>query len=286
MIIDSHLYVWGSSTRLESSDMPWLPGEIPSWREGFSLDAVHAEMTDLDVGGVVLVQAANNLAHTDELLQAAASSRRPARVVGWLPLTEPDEVTAALQRYARHPALRGVRHRILDDDDPAFLLQPTVAKSLELITEAGLRLDVSPWPATVLGQLPVLARRHPQLPIVLNLLGWPEIRARRMQPWTDQMAAAAAESGVYVKVGGLQRMTDDPDAWIPYVETVIELFGPERIKLSGDWPTVMAFGHGYTQSMRAVLGALGDLTPAERAEVEAGTARRVYGFGPTTDEDG
>ena len=281
MMIDSHVHVWSRASDPRRDSMPWLPAEARAAREDFSLDQVDAAMTQAGVTGVVLVQAANDLAHTDELLAAAAASSRPAKVIGWLPLADPGETTLALQRYADRPALTGVRHRQADGDDPCFLVRPAVAQSLELIAEAGLGLDIMPWPPGVLDQVPVIARQHPQMPIIIDMLGWPEVAEGRMQPWTDQLAAAAAVPQVYLKVGGLYRVSGDrtdPEAWRPYVATAVELFGPDRMMIGSNWPTMTAFGRGYTEFLDSVLASFDDLIDSEQAEVRCGTATRLYGF--------
>lgn len=284
MIIDSHIHVWSEATDPRRDPIPWLPNQEPGRYRDITLTMVEAELTAAEVTGLVLVQAANELRHNEEMFAAAAASPRPVRVVGWLPLTDPDQTHRMLQQYAGRPELVGVRHRQVDTDDPGFLLQPEVAKSLELVAEAGLTLDVMPWPPGALQHVPEVARRHPTLTILIDMLGWPEVAERRMQPWTDQLAAAAAEPGVHVKVGGLYRVSGedaDPDSWRPYVSTAVELFGPERIMLGSNWPTMTAFGRSYTETIQALLSSFDELIEVERAQVTAGTAARIYRF----DED-
>lgn len=281
MIIDSHVHVWSEATDPRRDTLPWLPAANQGSYRDITLDLVDAEMARAGVTGIVLVQTANDLRHNDEMFAAAAGSSRPARVIGWLPLEDPAQAAHALRRYAGHPELVGVRHRQQDRDDPDFLLRPQVAKSLELITEAGLSLDVMPWPPGVLERVPDVARRHPELPIMIDMLGWPQVAERRMQPWTDQLAAAAAEPLVHVKVGGLYRVAGehtDPDSWRPYVSTAVELFGPERLMLGTNWPTMTAFGRTYTETMRTLLASFEELIEIEQAQVMAGTAARVYHF--------
>lgn len=282
MIIDSHVHVWSEATDPRRDPVPWIPVPTPVTYRNITLDMVDAEMTGVGVTGVVLVQTANSVQHNEELFVAASTSQRPARVVGWLPLADPDETARMLGLYAGRRELVGVRHRPLVTEDPEFLLRPAVAKSLELVTEAGLSLDVMPWPGGLLEQVPEIARRHPGLPIMIDMLGWPPVAEQRMQPWTDHLAAAAAEPGVYVKVGGLYRVSGehaDPDAWRPYVSTAVQLFGPDRIMLGTNWPTMTAFGRTYTGTIHALLQAVEDLIEIERIEVLAGTAARVYRFG-------
>jgi L-fuconolactonase len=281
LIIDSHMHVWSEATDPRRGSVPWLPAEFRSEYRDVTLDEVDAEMAEAGVTGIVLVQLVDALRHTDELLAAAATSRRRTKVVGWLPLDDPGETTLALQRYADRPELAGVRHLLRPQDDPDFLLRPSVTQSLELIAEAELTLDVMPQHSGVLEQVPVIARRLPHLTIVVDLLGSPQIAERRMQPWTDHLAAAAAEPAVHVKVAGLDRVAGphtDPDDWQPYVATAVTLFGPERMMIGSNWPVVTAFGRSYRQALSAVLDSLAELIESERGDVQYGTASRVYRF--------
>lgn len=284
MIIDTHVYVWDKVSdprRSVGAEQNWVPDSVMHRERTVSLSEVDADMTEANVAAVVLVQATNTLRHTTELLTEAASSPRPTKVVGWLPLAEPAETDSALRRFAHEPALAGVRHRLRDGEDPELLHTTLAAESLQMIAEAGLALDVLPWPPVVLSHVPALAEQHPELRIVIDLLGWPQIESRRMQPWTDHLAAAAAHPSVCVKVGGLYRMTGadiDSTAWEPYVATAVELFGPERIMIGSDWPALNVYGLRYADVVRATVGAFRDLTPSELADVQANTAARVYGF--------
>ncbi len=281
MIVDSYIHAWSASADPQLAPTPWLPRPMPYWALGVAWDEVEPEMVEVGVSALVAMQSTNSLRHTDELLAAATASRRPTKVIGWVPLTEPAETAAALRRYAHQPALAGVRHRLLVSENPELLLRPEVTESLRLVHDAGLVLDVLPWPPEVLRQIPTLVERIPGLPIVIDLLGWPAIAERRMQPWSDRLAEAAAHPKVFIKVAGLHRMAGartDASAWAPYVATAVELFGAARIMIGSDWPPVTAFGHGYADAMRSILAAFSDLTGAERADVQAGTAARVYGI--------
>lgn len=281
MLIDTHVSVW--SERFDPRHHPpaWLPEKYRSTTGDISLAEVDSDMTSVGVTGVVLMQTSNELGHTDELLRAARESTRDARVVGWLPIVDPKQTAAALRRYAGEPALVGVRHRILGSEDPQLMLRPATGRSLDLLAEAGLVLDVLPWPRSILAQVPLLAAHHPKLTIIIDLMGWPDIASGRLQPWTDQLATAGATPNVLLKVGGFYRIADEssgPEQWHPYTSTAVEVFGTERMMLASDWPAVKMTSHTYAESIRSALAAFPDLTDAERTQLASGTAARAYRF--------
>jgi L-fuconolactonase len=63
----------------------------------------------------------------------------------------------------------------------------------------------------------------------------------------------------------------------PYAETALDAFGPARTMFGSDWP-VCTLAAGYADVLGAARELTGQLSPAERAAVFAGTATSVYGL--------
>jgi len=280
-LIDTHVHVWdldgGGPFGVR---YPWLGPLLPTLNRSYRLAELTPELTAVGVDGLVLVQAADSEAETAELLRVAAASPVDARVVGWLPLADPDATAVALQRFHRSTALVGVRHLIHDDPDPQWLLRPDVRSGMDLIAAAGLVFDAVAQRNELLGQLPELARRHPTLTIVLDHLGKPGIATGGWQPWADLIALAAGEPNVVAKISGLGTVSGaDWTAadWRRYVDHALTVFGPARLMLGGDWPVALQAG-SYQQTWAVTLDAIDALSPAEQAAVRAGTARRIYRF--------
>lgn len=55
----------------------------------------------------------------------------------------------------------------------------------------------------------------------------------------------------------------------------IEAFGPDRLMFGSDWP-VCLLAASYGDWVAAAGALTADLSPAERADIEAGSARRWY----------
>lgn len=279
-LIDTHVHVWdldgGGPFGVR---YPWLGPQLPTLNRSFRLAELAPELTAVGVDGLVLVQAADSEAETAELLRVAAESPVAARVVGWLPLADPDATAVALQRL-HSSALVGVRHLIHDEPDPEWLLRPDVRSGMDLIAAAGLVFDAVAERPELLGQLPLLARRHPALTIVLDHLGKPGIATGGWQPWADLMARVAAEPNVVAKISGLGTVsgTDWTAAdWHRYVDHALAVFGPDRLMLGGDWPVALQAG-SYQRTWAATLDVIDALNPTEQSAVRAGTARRTYRF--------
>lgn len=280
-LIDSHVHVWdldgGGPFGVR---YPWLGPELPTLNRTFRLDELAPQLTAAGIDGLVLVQAADSAAETAELLRVAAESPVPARVVGWLPLADPDATALALQELRDPTALTGVRHLIHDEPDPRWLLRDDVAAGLRLLGEAGLTFDAVAERPDLLALVPVIARRHPDLTIVLDHLGKPDIAGSGWQPWAELITGAAAEPNVVAKISGLGTVSAagwTAEQWRPYVDHAVQSFGADRLMLGGDWPVATLAGD-YRRTWAATLAVIDGLAPAEQAAVRGGTARRVYRF--------
>jgi L-fuconolactonase len=101
-VIDAHVHVWDPGR----ADYEWLP-EFPDLDRSFDLDDVGEEHRAAGVGPVVLVQAADNLEDTDNMLRTARRHPRVAGVVGWVPITDPIAAGSALDNWSAEPIVGG-----------------------------------------------------------------------------------------------------------------------------------------------------------------------------------
>lgn len=276
-VIDSHVHVWD----LERAAYPWLgPGLAPIDRT-IRLDEVQPSLSAAGVAAVVLVQAADSVADTGNMLRAADQyPQTVAGVVGWVPLDEPDRAAELLD--ARDRRLVGVRSLIHDQPDPDWILHPAQDEGLGLLERAGLPFDYVTSDPAALRHLPVLADRHPDLPLVLDHLGKPPIggSAAQRAHWRTLLTAAAENPRLVAKASGLYPSTGRLDDWTPelvrpFLDDALDLFGADRLMYGGDWPVSVLAG-GYARTWAALSGWARTLSAAERDAVLGGTAARVY----------
>lgn len=145
-----------------------------------------------------------------------------------------------------------------------------------------------------------LAAAFPGQAIVLNHVGGPlgagPYAGRRdgvFADWKAALAAVAAQPNVHVKLGGLgmkicgfgfhERDTapssqDLAEAWRPYVETAIDLFGPERSMFESNFP-VDKESCGYANLWNAFKRIAAGASAAEKAALFHDTATRFYRLG-------
>ena len=176
-------------------------------------------------------------ADTDSMLDTAAGQGFIGGVVGWVPLVEPAALDAELDRLAGR--LCGVRHLIHREADPAWILRPDVGLGLRQLERLGLPFDLVAVFPDHLSLVPEVARRQPDLVLVIDHLAKPPYRADGWDEWRVQLRAAAAAPTVRAKISGLD--TSAGPGWTvdelrPAFEVALEAFGPDRLLFGSDWP--------------------------------------------------
>jgi predicted TIM-barrel fold metal-dependent hydrolase len=244
--------------------------------------------------------------------QAGSHTRVAAAIVGFADLLLGRDVGEVLDAHtqAAGSAFRGVRHSVSRDPlfpngivlrpSPAGMLgDPRYREGLRAVAERCLSYDAMLYHKQ-LPELSATAQALPDLSIVLDhigcIIGVGPYEGREQETfsgWRRDMAELARCPNVTVKLGGLGMIItgarwherDQPpgsedlaEAWRPYVETCIELFGAERCMFESNFPVDKAM-YSYRTLWNAFKRVTGGASADERAALFAGTASRVYGIG-------
>ena len=271
-MIDAHQHFW----RIDRGDYGWLTPAQGVIHRDFGPADLAPILARHAIDATILVQAAPTIAETRWLLELAAATPFVAGVVGWAPFDAPDaaEVIAALAADRRLVSLRPMVQDIADDD---WLIRPALRAAFDATIAHGLVFDALVLPR----HLPRLARlleRHPELPVVVDHAAKPLIRDGEIDLWRTDLARIAAHPQATCKLSGLvtEAPADGrPETLRPYIETLLELFGPQRLLWGSDWPVVELAG-GYDRWRGIALNALSGLDAGARAGVLGGNAARVY----------
>jgi L-fuconolactonase len=279
VIVDAHHHIWDPAARRHA----WLDGS-PELNRRFGLaDFARASASD-DVTASVLVQVLASTAETQEFLALAASSDLVAGVVGWADLTGPavaDEI-AQLRDGPGGERLVGIRHLVQDEPDPDWLGRPDVRRGLRAVGAAGLAYDLLIRPAQLPAALAVSGLLG-DARFVLDHGAKPEIASGRLEPWASLIRELAGRPNVWCKVSGL--VTEAGPGWrpaqiAPYVDHLLNCFGPGRLMFGSDWP-VCTLVAGYGEVVALVRDTLGSrLGPAEIDAVFAANAVAAYRLKP------
>ncbi len=233
-VIDAHVHYW----RVDRGDYDWMTPDLPICRDFLPQDGAPL-FEAAGVDGIVLVQAAATAAETQFLLSLAATDQRVRGVVGWLDMESPN-APDHLAALAQNPMLRGIRPMWQDIPDDDWFLNPQQDAVYRAIVDLGLSFDALAR-TRHLPLLPKLIERHPNLSVVIDHAAKPEIAAGQHASWKRDMAILATFPHIHCKFSGL--ITEAaPNAAIeaiqPYAETLLELFGADRLIFGSDWPVV------------------------------------------------
>jgi L-fuconolactonase len=281
MFLDSHQHFWkyGSyqTSWMDKSPYAGDPAFAPI-RRSFGPDDLQPELEIAGVSASITVEAADGGEENINLLANATATPWIAGVVGWIPLTEPEEAGKMLERLSREPKFVGVRHLINVEPDPDWILRASVVESLRILAGYGLAFDYVGILPRHLEHVPVLAERLPALRIIVDHLGKPPIMTGKFVPWATGLAAAAEAPNVFAKLSGLE--AGPGENWSAgdltrYVDHALTVFGSERIMYGSDWPVSILRG-GYQKVWREINAATSLLAPAEKANIFGGTAIEAY----------
>lgn len=155
----------------------------------------------------------------------------------------------------------------------------TFRSNLRKIGAAGLPFDL----CVLARQLPIaadLAKACDDQPMVLNHCGVPDIAGGAFEDWAAGIDALAALPHVHAKLSGITAYcapgTASVETLRPWVDHVLEKFGPTRVVWGGDWP-VVNLGTGLADWMMITRELLGTLTAEDQAAMAATNARALYG---------
>ena len=275
MRIDAHQHFWDIG-RLEYAWMP--PGESVLRRNYLPEDLVPAlEQHHFD--GSVVVQANVVLEETWWLLELASASEKIKGVVAWVDLTDP-HVGHKLDRCQKHAKFKGVRHIVHDEPDLRWLLREDVLNGLRELARRGIPYDLLLRPPH-LPLLPELADKVAGLRMVIDHIAKPLIASHEMEPWALDMEVASRIPGMHCKLSGMITEADHK-SWTaadlrPYVQHVLQLFGPDRLMFGSDWPVCRLAG-SWKQVLAAFTQACGPLPQTEREKILGGSALKFYGL--------
>lgn len=271
--IDAHQHFWS----LSRNDYGWLtPALKPLYRDFLPADLAPL-LASTHIDRTILVQAAPTVSETHYLLDLAASCDFVAGVVGWVDTAAGDEAITELEDLAGNAKFVGIRPMLQDLPDPAWITRPTLAPVTQALVEKKLCFDALVKPQ----HLPYLLQfleKHPELRVVVDHGAKPDIANMAWQPWAVGIADIAEHTDAYCKISGLiteAGPSQHYDDLAPYLDHLLDAFGPGRLMWGSDWPVLNVAGD-YTGWHRATGVWLARLSTAERAAIEGENAARFY----------
>ena len=276
-IIDAHIhlldqkrfgYAWASGAPALSRD--WTPDDLAAAARPYEIEGFVFVEVDVDMP--------QYLDEADWVDSLAKRDRRVLGAVVSLPLERGKAIEPEIERVAKLPVVRGVRRLIQTQPDPEFALKPGFLEALRLLPRYHLSFDI----CILHPQLPntlKMIRACPEVAFVLDHIAKPGIKAGLIDPWRQQMREMAGLPNVVCKLSGVTTEAD-PKSWSrdelrPYIDHVIECFGPDRILYGGDWP-VSELAGSYLQWLATLDWATAGFSPADKRKLFHDNAVSAY----------
>ena len=276
-LLDTHQHL----VYREKASYGWTK-DIPSLAEGnFTLDDYKTLTEGLGIGGTLFMETGvddpdyqqetrfvKSLAdNSDNGMIGLISSIRP----------ESDEAFETWLEETIEMGVVGYRrilHVMPDDTSQSDIFRNNVRK----IGVSGKTFDICFLP----GQLPVafeLAKACENTKLILNHCGVPDIAGNGLDPWRQDIKALAQIPNVICKLSGLMAYcapgTSSLETIEPFVDHVLNCFGPNRMVWGSDWP-VVNLAKGLPEWIAVTRKILGKLSADEASSIAYGTAQIVY----------
>lgn len=274
MVIDAHHHFWS----YDPVEYDWIDESMSRIRRSFLPEDLQGEIASAGVDGVVSVQARQVIAETDWLLEHARANDFIRGVVGWLPIAS-NELDAEMDRLAGESKLKGLRH-VVQGEAPGFLDGDDFNRGISRLKDRGLVYDILIFERQ-LEEATRFVDRHPDQPFVLDHVAKPRIGDNELEPWAGRIRELAQRDNVSCKLSGMVTEADYAH-WTrgqlqPYLDTVLDAFGPQRLMFGSDWPVCLV-ATGYREWVELVRDFIAPLSEVEQAAILGGTASRVYGL--------
>ncbi len=170
--------------------------------------------------------------------------------------------------------------RVLHVMPNEFSQQNTFKENVKKIGKAGKPFDL----CYHAGQLKVaheLAQSCDEMNLILNHCGVPAIASGEIDEWKKDISALANLEHVTCKLSGLMAYcapgTSSYETIKPYVDHILDTFGPDKMVWGSDWP-VVDLGKGLPEWLSVTIKILSGLSSDEASKIANINAKRIYGI--------
>lgn len=245
-------------------------------------DDVRPLLDQAGIDSCVAVQARMTEPETDFLLDLALRYPWIVAVIGWVNLCD-QRLSRRLERWADHSKLIGFRHVLQGDPNAGALVSSAEFQRGVALLQSRKMIYELLVSADQFAAITPFTRKSDQHWLVLDHLGKPDIRNRRIDSWRRDLAPIAALPHVVCKLSGLVTEANDTSGTFDaahlrdYLDVALETFGPQRLMFGSDWPVCLLVSE-YAEVADVVEHWSRQLSVADREWIWGKTAAHVYGL--------
>jgi len=275
-IIDAHVHLY------DGSRVPytWMKEEWPTLNSPHLMADFDQATAGMSVKNVLFCEVHPDAGHhIDEVRfvqSLAIQDTRIAAITAWAPIEKGDGAARDLEALAAFPLVRGVRRGFAGGASGTYL-EPSFLEGVRMLGRLGLHYELG-LPHWMMGYGLELARRVPEVSIVLNHIGNPDIAHNLWEPWRAQITEMGKLDNVSVKISGA--MAGAAKNWriseiVPFVQHALDCFGFDRCMFGSDWPAAERFCR-YGDWVKIVDEAIASASLEETQKLYFDTASRIF----------
>ena len=136
------------------------------------------------------------------------------------------------------------------------MLQPSFMNGISLLKKYNFTYDILVFTDQLQHSLE-LVKAFPEQPFVIDHIAKPCIKDKKIDNWKKDIQAIAKLENVYCKISGMVTEADwkqwEKNDLTPYMDTVVEAFGTDRIMYGSDWPVCLVAGITAGESWKVPL---------------------------------
>ncbi|MEX0274994.1 MAG: amidohydrolase [Flavobacteriaceae bacterium] len=272
MVLDSHQHFWKYDPERDA----WIDDSMSRIRRDFLPTDLAPVLQDNGVNGCVAVQADQSEEETEFLLGIAMENVMVKGVVGWVDLLAKN-VGERLAQYAQNPYFKGVRHIVQAESDD-FMLRGDFQQGIAQLSQLGLTYDILVFPSQLAAAVE-LVQKFPYQPFVVDHMAKPYIKSGEIEGWKKDITTLAQYENVYCKISGMVTEADwgkwEPGNFLPYLDTVVEAFGVQRVMYGSDWPVCLLAAE-YREQLQLISSYVTSFSQSERKAVMGENAKEFY----------
>ncbi|MEI6945928.1 amidohydrolase family protein [Paraflavisolibacter sp. H34] len=235
--IDAHQHFWIFDPVRDS----WINDEMSVIQSDFLPADLQPVLQQAGIDGCVAVQADQTEAQNDFLLELAEKNDFIKGVVGWVDLQAPN-IDERLAYYSNTSKMKGFRHVLQGEPQRDFMLRPAFKHGISRLHNHGFTYDILIFPDQLEFTREFVAT-FPEQKFVIDHIAKPFIKDQKIDDWKKDIQAVAAYRNVWCKLSGMVTEADwkgwKKEDFTPYLDAVVEAFGPQRIMYGSDWPVCL-----------------------------------------------
>lgn len=272
MQVDTHVHFW----KYEKVKDAWITDEMKVLQQDYLPQTISSTLIRNDIDGCVAVQVGQTELETLFLIELAKTNDIIKGVVGWVDLQN-ENIEERLHYFSQFPIIKGWRH-IIQSEPNDFLLRKTFQRGIQALQPYDCTYDVLIFHHQLRPALEFITE-FPEQKFVIDHCAKPDLVNKSIDEWKSLIQQIAKHRNVYCKLSGLLTEAKwkqwSPGEFYPYLDTVFDAFGTDRLMFGSDWPVILLSGM-YVQWKSLLEKYMENFSQEDREKVFGGNAVGFY----------